>query len=72
LKRSTLGRHLLGALDEDWNTYIDFHVHQADCDRCQANLEDLRSEDERDAASRAQLRERCFASSIGFLSRPPG
>jgi RNA polymerase sigma-70 factor (ECF subfamily) len=72
LKRSTLGRYLLGVLDDDWNTYIDFHVHQADCDRCHANLEDLRSEDERDAASHERLRERCFASSVGFLSRPPG
>jgi RNA polymerase sigma-70 factor (ECF subfamily) len=71
LKRSTLGRYLLGVLDEDWNTYIDFHVQQADCDRCQANLADLRSEDERDAASHERLRERCFASSVGFLSRPP-
>jgi RNA polymerase sigma-70 factor (ECF subfamily) len=70
LKRSTLGRFLLGVLDDDWNTYIDFHVHQADCDRCHANLEDLRSEDERDALSHERLRERCFASSVGFLSRP--
>ncbi|MEW6252526.1 MAG: sigma-70 family RNA polymerase sigma factor [Planctomycetota bacterium] len=67
LKRSTLGRHLLGVLDDHWNTYIDFHVHHADCDRCTANLEDLRAEDERDAAARAQFRERCFASSVGFL-----
>ncbi|MCK4342390.1 MAG: sigma-70 family RNA polymerase sigma factor [Phycisphaerae bacterium] len=72
LKRSTLGRFLLGALDEDWNHYIDFHAHQADCDRCHANLEDLRSEDERDAEWRDQLRERCFASSVGFLSRVEG
>lgn len=70
LKRSTLGRHLLGTLDEDWNAYIGFHVHEADCDRCNANLEDLRSEDRTDAAAREQLRQRCFASSIGFLSRP--
>ncbi len=69
LKRSTLGRYLLGALDEDWNAYVDFHVHQADCDRCNANLADLRSEDERDAESRQRLRERYFASSVGFLSR---
>jgi len=69
LKRSTLGRYLLGALDDDWEHYIDFHVQQADCDRCHANLEDLRSEDERGDASRAQLRERCFASSVGFLSK---
>lgn len=71
LKRSTLGRYLLGVLDDDWNTYIDFHVRQADCDRCNANLDDLRTEDERDAATHEQLRERCFASSVGFLSQRP-
>lgn len=72
LKRTTLGRYLLGALDDDWNHYIDFHVSAADCDRCNANLDDLRTEDERDAAWRDQLRERCFASSVGFLSRADG
>lgn len=71
LKRTTLGRFLLGALDDEWNQYIDFHVHQADCDRCQANLDDLRSEDERDTTWREQFRARCLASSVGFLSRPP-
>jgi len=69
LKRSTLGRHLLGALDDDWNVYVDFHVNQAACPRCLANLEDLREEDRRDAAEHERLRERCFASSVGFLSR---
>ncbi len=72
LKRSTLGRYLLGVLDDEWNTYIDFHVHKADCDRCAANLEDLRAEDARDAEALAALRERCFASSVGFLSHGPG
>jgi RNA polymerase sigma-70 factor (ECF subfamily) len=71
LKRSTLGRFLLGTLDDDWNQYIDFHIHQADCDRCQANLDDLRAEDEQDASTRDALRERCFASSVGFLSNAP-
>jgi RNA polymerase sigma-70 factor (ECF subfamily) len=70
-KRSTLGRYLLGALDEQWGFYVDFHVRQADCPRCNANLDDLRAEDERDAAEHARLRERCFASSVGFLSRRP-
>ncbi len=71
LKRSTLGRHLLGVLDEEWNTYVEFHVNTADCDRCNANLEDLRSEDQRDEQARQRLLERCFASSVGFLSRAP-
>jgi RNA polymerase sigma-70 factor (ECF subfamily) len=70
-KRTTLGRYLLGVLDDDWNTYIEFHVHTADCDRCNANLEDLREEDERDVAAHDELRERCFASSVGFISRTP-
>ncbi|QOJ14113.1 MAG: sigma-70 family RNA polymerase sigma factor [Planctomycetia bacterium] len=71
-KRSTLGRHLLGALDADWVRFVDFHVTTAACDRCIANLDDLRSEDQRDEATRSALRERCFASSVGFLSRAPG
>jgi len=71
LKRSTLGRYLLGTLDDDWNMYIDFHVDKAGCPRCNANLEDLHAEDERDEAARQQFRERCFASSVGFLSKTP-
>jgi RNA polymerase sigma-70 factor (ECF subfamily) len=70
LKRSTLGRYLLGALDDTWADYVRFHVELADCDRCRANLDDLRTEDEADA-ERDVFRARCFASSVGFLSRPP-
>jgi len=72
VKRSTLGRYLLGALEEDWHNYVEFHAEVAGCGRCAANLEDLRAEDERDAQAREALRERCFASSVGFLSRRPG
>ena len=71
LKRSTLGSFLLDVLDDDWNTYIDFHVNQAACPVCRANLEDLKDEESRDDSYRKQLSERCFASSVGFLSRPP-
>jgi RNA polymerase sigma-70 factor (ECF subfamily) len=71
LKRSTLGRYLLGALDDEWSMYVDFHVDKAGCPRCNANLEDLQVEDERDGATGRQLRERCFASSVGFLSKAP-
>lgn len=71
LKRSTLGRYLLGALDDDWNGYVEFHAEVAGCDRCLANLDDLRGEEEETSDARDQLRERCFASSVGFLSRRP-
>lgn len=70
-KRTTLGRYLLGALDADLGDFVEFHVDVHGCDRCNANLDDLRSEDERDAGARDRLRERCFASSVGFLSRRP-
>jgi RNA polymerase sigma factor (sigma-70 family) len=71
LKRSTLGRYLLGALDDDWLSYVEFHAEVGGCDRCLANLDDLRAEDEGALEGRDQLRERCFASSVGFLSRRP-
>lgn len=71
LKRSTLGRYLLGALDDEWGSYVEFHAEVAGCDRCLANLDDLRSEEEGPADAREQLRQRCFASSVGFLSRRP-
>lgn len=71
VKRSTLGRYLLGAIEEAWNSYIEYHTAVSGCDRCLANLDDLRAEDRRDEQARAKLRERCFASSVGFLSRRP-
>ncbi len=71
LKRSTLGSFLLGALDDEWSTYVDFHVNQAACAVCKANLEDLKEEESRDENYRKGLAERCFASSVGFLSKPP-
>lgn len=70
-KRSTLGRYLLGALDDEWSSYVEFHAEVVGCDRCQANLDDLRSEDEGEEDARRALREKCFASSVGFLSRKP-
>lgn len=71
-KRSTLGRYVLGVLDVDWNRYIDFHADTARCERCSANLDDLREEEDRDARSREELRDRCFQSSVGFLSKTGG
>ena len=70
-KRSTLGRYLLGALDETWNEFIEFHIDLARCPRCAANHDDLKEEDRRDAEERERFRERCFASSVGFLSQAP-
>ena len=64
LKRSTLGAFALEALDEEWTDYIRFHLETVGCEVCQANLDDLESEKREPVAD---LRERLFASSVGFV-----
>lgn len=71
LKRSTLGRYVLEALDPDWMQYIEFHVDVSGCERCLANLDDLRAEERADEEALVAFRDRCFASSIGFISQRP-
>ena len=65
LKRSTLGSHLLGVLEEPWRTYTQFHLDVAACPMCLANLADLQAEE--DEESERPDPERLFASSVGFL-----
>jgi RNA polymerase sigma factor (sigma-70 family) len=64
-KRSTVGKLLLGTLDEPWRGYVQFHIEQLGCRFCQANLEDLRH-GTIDEPSRA-LCHRILQSSVGFL-----
>jgi RNA polymerase sigma-70 factor (ECF subfamily) len=70
LKRSTLGRFRLGALDDDWRDYVEFHVTHLGCPRCTANLDDL-ADEQRASAAEPAATERLFASSVGFLSKRP-
>lgn len=67
-KRTTLGKSLIGILDDPWQDYIAFHVDILGCRYCQANRDDL-SQDELadDVADRG---DRIFQSTIGFVSRP--
>lgn len=72
LKRSTLGRFLLGVLEADWTRYVDFHTDTLRCERCLANLADLEQEEASELeATLESRRERLFASSVGFLSKRP-
>lgn len=66
-KRSTLGGHLLGTLDDPWRSYITFHVQDLGCRFCSANLDDLRKETTRETDT---LRDRIMQSSVGFFRRP--
>lgn len=67
-KRSTLGKWLLGTLDEDWDAYVAFHVETLGCRFCQANREDLQSATQ-PATQTKSVHQRIMQSSIGFFRR---
>lgn len=66
-KRSTIGAWMLGTLEEDWQQYVDFHLHTVGCCFCQANLEDLRAQSRRKGAEK--LQHRILESTVGFLKK---
>jgi RNA polymerase sigma factor (sigma-70 family) len=65
-KRSTVGRFMLGTLDESWKQYVDFHVNKLGCQFCRANLDDLKKQTE--DAPRA-FEDRVMQSTIGFFKK---
>jgi RNA polymerase sigma factor (sigma-70 family) len=63
-KRSTVGRFLLGTLEEPWKSYVDFHIKQLGCEFCRANLDDL----QRQSANQPRAtHDRIYQSTIGFF-----
>jgi RNA polymerase sigma factor (sigma-70 family) len=66
-KRSTIGAHLLGTLDDQWHKYVDFHVNTLGCKFCRANLEDLKAQS--DKSQSTKFRARIMQSTAGFLPR---
>ena len=67
-KRSTIGAYLLETLDENWSSYVDFHLNQLGCHFCQANLEDLKRQTVENKTS--ALHARVMESTVGFLRKP--
>jgi len=65
--RQQLGSHLLGALDEGHAAYIDFHLNVVGCRYCQANLEDLRRQQDETAETVKTRRTKYFQSTAGHL-----
>jgi RNA polymerase sigma factor (sigma-70 family) len=63
-KRSTIGRFLLGTLEENWTDYIDFHVNKLGCRFCRANVEDLQKATEEE---QKKVQQKIFESTIGFF-----
>lgn len=67
--RQQLGSFLLGAMDENLQKYIQFHLETVGCRVCRANLDDLKSQ-QTDQKADAQLRRRrYFQSSAGYLGK---
>jgi hypothetical protein len=70
--REQLGSYLLRILPDDEANYIEFHIESIGCRYCQANLDDLKSQ-QAAAADRArsdgtnQRRKKYFNSSAGHL-----
>ena len=67
--REQLGSYLLGALDQQHAEYIDFHLSKIGCRYCQANLEDLRRQQQETAETVKTRRTRYFQSTAGHLRK---
>src|SRR3954471_11187722 len=65
--RDQLGSYLLAALDAGHAEFIEFHVKTIGCRYCQANLEDLRRQQEEQAETTQKRRTKYFQSTAGHL-----
>lgn len=66
-KRSTIGAFMLGTLEEKWSQYVDVHLNKLGCHFCRANLDDLKSENEK--GDRKIIQKRIMESTVGFLNK---
>lgn len=67
--REQLGSYLLGALDPAHSEYIDFHLQKIGCRFCQANLEDLRRQQQETAETVKTRRSKFYQSTAGQLRK---
>jgi hypothetical protein len=65
--REQLGSFLLGAIMDDEEDYIRFHIDSVQCRYCQSNLDDLRIASEESEGQVTTRRRKYFQSSIGHL-----
>ena len=65
--REQLGSYLLEALDQEQMDYCQFHIEQIACRFCNANLHDLRMQQQETAEVTAVRRTKYFQSSAGYL-----
>ena len=65
--REQLGSYLLEALDAEQMEYYRFHIDEVGCRFCNANLHDLRMQQEENSEVAATRRTKYFQSSAGYL-----
>ncbi len=65
--RDQWGSYLLGALSEDAEDYLSFHLVTIGCRPCQANLVDLEKQQAEANSETETRRRKFFQSSAGFL-----
>jgi hypothetical protein len=75
--REQLGSHVLGILSDEESGYIAFHLDTIGCRYCQANLDDLKTQqaaaaDRTNAERTSQRRKKYFQSSAGHLQAAKG
>jgi RNA polymerase sigma factor (sigma-70 family) len=64
-KRSTVGKFVLGTLDDAWRDYVAYHVETLGCRFCQANLADF--QDQTADEPTTSFCHRIMQSSVGFF-----
>ena len=67
--RQRLGNYLLGALSDDEEDYIVFHLETIGCRYCRASLTDLQKQQAEAHADVEQRRRKYFQSSAGLLKK---
>ncbi len=67
--RQQLGNYLLGALPEDEEDYLVFHLETVGCRYCRANLTDLQKQQAEAHANVQDRRRKFFQSSAGYLKK---
>ena len=66
--RSELGRFVLGTLETEQRTYIQFHLQNNGCRYCQANLADI-DPAQKTPEQTTTRRSRYFQTSAGYLKK---
>lgn len=67
--RQELGSYLLGVLEDAHAAYICFHLEQIGCRLCNANLDDMRRQQQACPTETDQRRHKIFHTSAGYLKR---